>query len=174
MKLEHHFLLSMPSLGGDYFAQALLYIYEHNQQGAMGLIVNRPSSMSLAELNSQLGLSLNRNLLDTTVFEGGPVAPEQGFVLHSGNEAGQSYQVSSDIDILKSIANNNGPSQFIVALGHAGWGPGQLEQEVMDNLWLTVPAEPDEVFMQPPEQRLNFVAEKMGINLNLMAPPGHA
>jgi putative transcriptional regulator len=183
MNLQHHFLLSIPKLvgpnTGDYFADALLYVYEHNTEGAMGLMVNRPSQMSLVELTSQFGLTLNKSLVNKPVFEGGPVSVEQGFVLHrdkANTEArtNDALNVTSSFEILKSIAHDNGPAQYMVALGYAGWGPGQLEQEVMNNFWLTVQADANIVFDLPAEQRLQHVAQQMGINLSLLAPPGHA
>jgi putative transcriptional regulator len=182
MNLQHHFLLAMPGLAADYFANSLTYICEHNEEGAMGIMVNRPSDMSLVELLSQLGLRANRDWVATKVFEGGPVATERGLVLHRGEkkytssaELGEGLYLSTAIEVLDAIAEGDGPEQFIVALGYSGWGAGQLESEVANNVWLTAAADVDVLFHPDADEKLNKAAQTLGIDLRLIAAkPGHA
>ncbi len=181
MNLKHHFLLSMPSLVGDYFANSLTYICEHSDEGAMGLMVNRPSTVSLLELMSHIGLKTNRRLVETPVLEGGPVATERGFVLHSNDkhydssaEVGETLLLSTAMEVLDAIANDTGPAQYMVTLGYAGWGAGQLEAEIQNNIWLTTQADARVLFESPFESRLDEVAASMGVDLRLIARPGHA
>ena len=182
MDLAHNFLLAMPGLTGDYFADSLTYICEHNDDGAMGIIVNRPSEVSLIEMFSQLGLALNHDLVDTPVMEGGPVALDRGFVLHGGDRTFESSHhltdnlyLSTAIDVLDAIAQNTGPEDYLVALGYAGWGAGQLEDEMGRNVWLSAPADPAVLFHTPFTERLHVAAEPLGIDFRLIAGrPGHA
>lgn len=182
MNLKHHFLLAMPGLAGDYFAASLTYVCEHNDDGAMGIIVNRPSELTLVELLSQVGLKTNRKWVDTQVFEGGPVATERGLVLHTGERQyessaslGESMYLSTALEVLDAIAQDDGPEQFIVALGYAGWGAGQLEDEVTNNVWLTIPASLDVLFHPVCEEKLDKAAKILGIDMRLIATrPGHA
>jgi putative transcriptional regulator len=182
MNLKHQFLLAMPGLGGDYFANTLTYICEHNKDGAMGIIINRPSDMSLMELLAQVGLPANHKLLNTNVFEGGPVAVERGMVLHSSNrtfessaDLGAGLCLSTAMEVLAAIANDEGPDQYLVALGYAGWGEGQLEDEIANNVWLTAPADQAVLFESAWQDKLTDAADLLGINLNLIAAkPGHA
>ncbi len=182
MELAHNFLLAMPGLTGDYFADSLTYICEHNEDGAMGLIVNRPSEVSLVELFAQLGLASNHDLVDTPVMEGGPVALERGFVLHAGDRTFESsHQLADDlylstaIDVLDAIVQSEGPENYLVTLGYAGWGAGQLEDEMSRNVWLSAPADTKVLFNTPFAERLNVAANTLGIDFSLIAGrPGHA
>ncbi|NKC00386.1 MAG: YqgE/AlgH family protein [Pseudomonadales bacterium] len=172
----------MPGLVGDYFATSLTYVCEHTEDGALGVIVNRPTDLSLLELLSQLALPTDPRQVDVTVYEGGPVSRERGFVLHSADATFESTtHISEDVfmstalDVLEAIASNKGPDQYLVALGYAGWGAGQLESEIADNVWLTAPAEASILFELSHEQRLNAAAKTLGIDFNLIAArPGHA
>jgi putative transcriptional regulator len=182
MDLQHNFLLAMPGLAGDYFAHSLTYICEHNADGAMGIIVNRPSDMSLVELFTQIGLTSNHRWLDTMVLDGGPVAIERGLVLHSDDKVfassaviGQGLCLSTAMEVLDAIAREQAPDQFLVALGYAGWGPGQLEHEIANNVWLTIPGSKDVLFHPQVEQRLEFAAKSLGIDFRLISGrAGHA
>ena len=182
MNLKDHFLLAMPGLTGDYFADSLTYICEHNDEGAMGIMVNRPSDISLLELFSQIGLNSSRRWVETPVLEGGPVSGERGFVLHSAEKRYDSSAALTDglvlstaMDALDAIANDNGPERFMVALGYAGWGAGQLENEIANNVWLTAPADVDVLFDREHESKLDRAAASLGIDLRLMSSrPGHA
>ena len=166
----------MPGLTGDYFADSLTYICEHNDDGAMGLIINRPSEMCLVELFAQLGLPAEHKWVDTAVLEGGPVAADRGIVLHGDDQVsessaniGQSLILSTAMDVLEAIAADQGPQQFLVALGYAGWGPGQLEDEIGRNVWLTTPADVDIVFSQNWSAKLQLAARPLGFDFRLIA-----
>lgn len=182
MNLKHHFLLAMPGLTGDYFADSLTYVCEHNDDGAMGIMINRPSDISLTELLAQIGLKTNRKWVETPVLEGGPVSSERGFVLHSDDRSydssahiGNQLCLSTALEVLDAIAQDDGPEHFMVALGYAGWDAGQLEQEISDNVWLTVPAEQQIMFQLPFAERLTQAAGCLGIDLRLIsAKAGHA
>ena len=174
----------MPGLVGDYFASTLTYVCEHNEEGALGIMVNRATDLSVLELVSQLGLPTPHNLAEINVLEGGPVSPERGFVLHSADKTFESSAeitdtlfMSTALDVLEAIANNQGPQHYLVALGYAGWGAGQLEGEIANNVWLTAPGEnaDDILFNTPLNDRLNVAAESLGIDFSLIASkPGHA
>lgn len=182
LNLQHNFLLAMPGLVGDYFASTVTYLCEHSKEGALGIMVNRPSDLSLLELVSQLSLPTDPAHVAVPVYAGGPVSPERGFVLHSADAAfDSSTQIAVDVmmstalDVLTAIASNKGPSKYLVALGYAGWGAGQLENEIANNVWLTAPADSSIIFELPHEQRLNAAARTLGIDFNLIASrPGHA
>lgn len=182
MNLQHQFLLAMPTLAGDYFSGTLTYICEHNENGAMGIIVNRPSELSLVELFSQMGLSTNARWGSTSVLQGGPVAADQGFILHScdrtfdtSTHLGNDLYLSTAVEVLDAIAVDDGPNEFLVALGYAGWGAGQLEDEIGRNAWLTAPGDADVLFRSPYDQRLNLAGQLLGIDVNLISPKaGHA
>ncbi|MBR9828212.1 MAG: YqgE/AlgH family protein [Oceanospirillales bacterium] len=183
--LRGHFLISMPHLLDETFAQTVVYICDHNEYGAMGIVVNRPSGIRMCDLLAHLEMD-NRTAMATErpIFDGGPVRDDCGFVLHPHTPEQPwiaSHKVSDDVclttsmDILEAIAGNEGPEVFLVALGYAGWGPSQLEQELCDNLWLSCPANSDILFHLPLEDRLHAAAATLGINLNLMpAHAGHA
>ena len=182
MNLKHQFLIAMPGLTGDYFANTLTYVFEHDENGAMGIVINRESDMSVLELLSRVGLKTNRKWVDTLVFEGGPVATERGTVLHSddkvfesSNELGHGLCVSTAMEVLDSIACDKGPDNFLVALGYAGWEAGQLEDEVANNVWLTAPADSAVLFHKVSSEKLDLAARILGIDIRLIAAqPGHA
>ena len=180
--LKYHFLLAMPGLSGDYFADTLTYICEHNEDGAMGIIVNRNSDMTLVELFAQLNLPNNHRWLDTLVLQGGPVATDRGLVLHSNDKTfdssadiGQGLCLSTALDVLDAIARDDAPVHFLVALGYAGWGPGQLDDEIAQNVWLHVPGSQNVLFHPKVDARLELATEVLGFDFRLIAPrPGHA
>ena len=149
----------------------------------MGIIVNRAVSIELHTLFSHLNLGISDNLQDETVYFGGPVQPERGFILHpadSGHwlatcDVDANTSLTTSIDILEDIAAGKGPKERLIVLGYAGWGAGQLEQEISDNAWLSCPANSDIMFRTPIEERLNAAAMLLGINLDLLtADTGHA
>jgi len=181
--LENHLLIAMPSLGDSYFNKTVTYICEHNDEGAMGLIINSPVNITLNELLAQLDADKDESPeLSQQVLTGGPVSPDRGFVLHSPQKAWSSSLALSDEimittskDILMSLGSEEAPEKFMVTLGYAGWGPGQLEQELQDNSWLTIPADSDILFHTPIEQRWKKSAEKIGIDMaHLSSDIGHA
>ncbi|MGS2717912.1 YqgE/AlgH family protein [Eionea flava] len=179
--LKNHFLIAMPTLADNRFAKTVTYICEHNEGGAMGIVINQPASISHGELFSQLKLGANIQN-DFPLLLGGPVKKERGFVLHSADRHWAStMSVSADIsitgskDILEDIANNNGPKDALIALGYAGWSTNQLEKEIADNSWLTVPANKEIIFHTPIEKRWESSAQQLGIDLHLLSSQaGHA
>lgn len=180
--LQGHFLLSMPHLQDPGFAQSLIYICEHHASGAMGIIINRPSDMNLNELLQLLELN-PAGQTEITVYNGGPLQKDRGFILHSPTtqQWDSSYAIApqvaltTSLDILQAISENRPPEAFLVALGYSAWGEGQLEQELSANAWLSCPANLDIMFRTPAEERLQAAATTMGINLNLLtSQSGHA
>ncbi|QIZ77158.1 YqgE/AlgH family protein [Ferrimonas lipolytica] len=184
--LDHHLLIAMPSLEDPYFNRSVTYLCEHNEEGAMGLIINQPVDISLSQLLVTTGLkqepySLPPGLSDQVML-GGPVATDRGFVLHSaiaGLE--QSHQLADDLmltssrDILNLIGSETPPEHYLVALGYAGWTAGQLEQEIADNSWITIPAEPELIFDIPHEQLWQQATARLGIDVwQLSSDVGHS
>ncbi|WP_068824890.1 YqgE/AlgH family protein [Pseudomonas sp. BMS12] len=181
--LKHHFLIAMPHMADPHFAQTVTYLVEHNEQGAMGLVINRPNGLNLADVMEQLRPEETPSSLcqSLPIFAGGPVQTDRGFVLHP---SGPSYQATLELgelalstsqDVLFAIADGQGPSQHLITLGYAGWEAGQLEQELSDNAWLTCPADSEILFATPFDQRLGAAAARLGINLSLLtAQAGHA
>ena len=170
-------------MADPHFVETVTYICKHDAEGAFGIVINRPSDLSLAELMSQLTIKLeNRDLAERPVFLGGPVEPQRGFVLHrSEGEYDGTLSMPSDIrvtvstDILAAIGGGTGPEPFFVALGYAGWGAGQLESELRANSWLTVPADPAIIFDTPPEQRWTAALGMPGVDIrNITEFAGHA
>jgi len=186
INLTDHFLIAMPAMTDPYFAKSLVYIAEHNEHGALGLIVNRPLDLNLASLLEKIELKIeSNNAIDLTnlpVFFGGPVQTDRGFVLHRPLGQWQStLQINADIgltssrDILQSVATFGKPADVLVSLGYSGWGSGQLEQELADNAWLTVPADQHIIFETPFEEKLPSAMEKLGIDFaRLAGSAGHA
>lgn len=181
--LNNQLLIAMPGMADPNFSSTVTLICEHNADGALGIVINRPTNLSLGGLFEQLEVrptdeAAGRN----PVLDGGPVARERGFVLHQpGGHYESSVAVSSDVqltlsrDILDAIATGAGPSKSLVALGYAGWEPGQLEAEMLANTWLSVPASPEIIFDVPFSQRWLSAAEVLGIDINRMSPhAGHA
>ncbi|NOG32730.1 YqgE/AlgH family protein [Halomonas sp. TBZ9] len=182
--LKHHFLLAMPHMEDANFASSLVYLCDHDDNGCMGVIVNKPLEVTLDALFDQLSLGGERSLhRSAPVYYGGPMHKDRGFILHRGNsqEWDSSIQVTDDIalttsiDILQALANNTGPAHFLICLGCAGWDVGQLEDELKDNAWLTVDAALSVLFETPPAERLSSAAGLLGVDLNLMTrDAGHA
>lgn len=181
--LANQFLIAMPSLQDVNFAQTVTYICEHNENGAMGLIINRPTEIQVGEILEQMDMPTDQSMsAGQTVLMGGPVQPERGFVLHSplgGWEATMkvtgSIGVTTSRDVLAAISQNEGPTAAIITLGYAGWAAGQLEQELANNSWLTTPATREILFELPYEQRWEAAAALLGVDLNLLSgDAGHA
>ncbi len=178
--LRNHFLVASPWLADPRFRGSVIYLCEHSDEGALGLIVNYPLDIHLGEILEQL--DLRGGELDLPVFNGGPVEPQRGFVLHPPKTSWQNTaKVTDDImlttsrDILADIGLGNGPDQFLVALGYSGWGEGQLEDELGSNAWLTCPGSPDILFGTPWNERYKAVLQLMGIDLNQLSDTvGHA
>ncbi|MEY2631892.1 MAG: hypothetical protein RIR00_546 [Pseudomonadota bacterium] len=183
VNLTNNFLIAMPAMADPYFAHSLVYICEHNEQGALGIIVNRPIDMSLANLFEKIDITLQQTTFnDMPVYFGGPVLMDRGFVLHrpigqwqSTLAVNETVGLTSSRDILQSVGSQGEPNEFIVSLGYAGWDAGQLESELSQNAWLTVPAATEILFDLPPEERLAAAMQKLGISFAQLADvAGHA
>lgn len=181
--LRDHFLLAMPDLNEGLFAHSITYLCEHGESGAMGIIVNQPLDLSVAEIFEHLDIEPRRDFSREPVFAGGPVQIDHGFVLHpaDGAEWDASLRVTDEInlttsrDILRAIAEEQGPRDYLIALGYAGWTAGQLEEELGRNAWLTVPADSRILFATPWQRRLSAAADRLGIDMNLISgQAGHA
>ncbi|QGU31974.1 YqgE/AlgH family protein [Thermochromatium tepidum] len=181
--LTNHLLIAMPGLQDPNFARTVTYICEHTEHGAMGIVINRPLNVTLGALLDQLDIvAQHPGVAETPIYQGGPVQTDRGFVLHT---AGYSYDstlnitpdisVTTSRDILEAIARGEGPDQVLIALGYAGWGSGQLEQEMSANAWLNGPASNDIIFRLDPSARWMAAAQLLGVDLNLMSgEAGHA
>ncbi len=175
--LTGQFLIAMPTLADPNFSQTVTYICQHSEEGALGIVISRPMEMVLGEILASMKIEIaRREVAEIPVYFGGPVQPERGFVLHSPlGEWQGTLAVDEDIglttsrDVLEAIAAGEGPEKFLVALGYAGWGRGQLEQEMMDNAWLNVPADPEILFDLPPSRRWKAAASRLGIDLDLLS-----
>ena len=183
VNLTNHFLIAMPNMVDPYFARSLTLVCEHSEQGALGVVINRPIDMSLLTLFERLNIELGpRELHEMPVYFGGPVQTDRGFVLHQPRgEWTSTVAVCDDIsltsskDILEAVGAGNGPTRLLVSLGYAGWGPGQLEDEISRNAWLTVPAQAELIFDVPPEQRFPAAFALLGIDPSrLSGAAGHA
>jgi putative transcriptional regulator len=181
--LRDHFLLAMPCLSEGIFSHSVAYICEHGESGAMGIVINQPLDLSVDEIFEHLQINPRQDFSDIPVMAGGPVQIDHGFVLHRKCDTRweASLKVTSEItlttsrDILRAIANDNGPDEHLIALGYAGWAGGQLEQELAENSWLTLPANSDIIFSTPADQRLGAAAALLGIDMNLISgKAGHA
>jgi putative transcriptional regulator len=181
--LTHHFLIAMPSMVDPHFARTLTFICEHNEQGALGVVVNRPIDMTLGALFQRLDLQLEiPGLVAAPVYFGGPVQTDRGFVLHTPVGGwSSSLPVRNDValttskDILEAVVAGTGPTKLMLALGYAGWSAGQLEHELAQNAWLTVEAQSAILFDLPPDARLPAAMELLGINFaTLQDEAGHA
>lgn len=181
--LTNHFLIAMPAMVDPYFAKTLTYICEHNENGALGLVLNKPIEMDLQTLFDQIEVPLHAPThAKERVHFGGPVQTDRGFVLHQPVGEWQSTLTVSDgiglttsKDILTAVGEGQGPEKFLITLGYAGWGAGQLEQELAQNAWLTVPATPELIFDLPDEERLAAAMHMLGVDFaSLSDVAGHA
>lgn len=187
--LSNHFLLAMPGMADPNFAGSLVLVVEHNDKGALGLVVNKPTTMTLPTLLSRIELDMTPPRHDAPlgpeavqIFYGGPVQTDRGFVLHqpSGQwnstvAIGDQISLTTSKDVLEAVAAGRGPERLLVTLGYAGWGPGQLESEIGQNAWLTMPASADLVFDIPADARFAEAFRILGVDPLLIAPrAGHA
>ena len=181
--LAGHFLIAMPAMVDPNFKGTVTYLCEHNERGALGVVVNRPTDLTMESLLEQIEIKVSDLALSQRkVHFGGPVSVEHGFVLHRSHGSWNSSIVVSDElslttskDILEAVAQGGGPREWLLTLGYAGWGAGQLEEEIAANAWLTVPADEAIVFDTPVEQRWQAAARRLGIDLGQFAGyVGHA
>lgn len=184
MSFANHLLIAMPSLNDAYFKRSVIYVCEHNPEGAMGIVINIPINMRLEELLAQAvpEAQVDEAKKDQIIVKGGPVSPDRGFILHSPQTCWESslqlcdeFMVTTSKDILGALGNDLGPDRQIIALGYAGWSPDQLEQEIHDNAWLTIPASRELVFDTPLHLRWETAVKALGIEpWQLSESAGHA
>jgi len=182
VNLTHHFLIAMPGMVDPNFNGTLTYICDHSAQGALGVVINRPIDLDLSTLFEQIGLPLPERLQRKTVYFGGPVQTERGFVLHTPPQTFSSTLTVNDAvslttskDVLEAVSQGAGPDKFMVSLGYAGWAAGQLEDELKQNAWLSVAADPQVSFDLAPEARLPAAMKLLGIDFaSLSEEAGHA
>lgn len=182
--LANHFLIAMPAMGDPNFAQTVSYVCEHNENGAVGIIINRPMpNILLGDLFNQLNIPVdNSAIAGMPVFYGGPVQPDRGFVLHrpsgqwrSSLALADDIHITTSQDILEAIAQGDGPASPIIALGYAGWGTDQLEEEMARNAWLTCPANSQLLFDTPYHEQWEAAAQILGVDIRtISSDSGHA
>lgn len=188
INLTHHFLIAMPTLQDELFAKSVIYMCEHTDRGALGLIINKPSDINVKALFDKVELPLRReDLTETPVFQGGPVQTERGFVLHEsmmpGNESVYAstmtipggLEMTTSRDVLEALSTGAGPRKIFVSLGYSAWSEGQLESELLDNSWLTVAADLTLIFDTPVAQRYDKALMLLGLESWTLSPvAGHA
>lgn len=192
INLTHHFLIAMPGLEDESFSRSVVYLCEHSERGALGLIINKPMELSLEGLLHKIDLPMGRDDLSTApVFKGGPVQTDRGFVLHdpivvegaapdtaiyaSTLTIPGGLEMTTSKDVLEALSTGAGPRRVLVTLGYASWGEGQLESELGENAWLTVEADANVVFDTPPEQRYDKALGLLGLQAWMLSPDaGHA
>lgn len=181
--LTNHFLIAMPGLADPNFFHTVTYLCEHSDQGAMGLVINRPMDLQLGDIFEQLDIKISDpEVSRIPVYMGGPVQGDRGFVLHNADSEWDStlqvtdeISITTSLDILQAIAAGQGPARSLVTLGYAGWGAGQLEAELAQNAWLSGPAQSDIIFKRASNQRWQAAANLLGVDLNLLSSEaGHA
>ncbi|MEY4732091.1 MAG: hypothetical protein RLZZ464_157 [Pseudomonadota bacterium] len=191
--LKHHFLIAMPGLEDETFARSVVYMCEHSPRGAMGLIINKPADISMRLLFDKVDLPLRRDdLMQNPVSHGGPVQTERGFVLHDPlrmdkpqEDGGSIYastlavpgglEMTTSRDVLEALSSGAGPRRVLITLGYSSWGEGQLESELAENTWLTVPASIDVIFEVPMAERYDRALDLLGLKSWMLSPEaGHA
>jgi putative transcriptional regulator len=191
--LKHHFLIAMPGLEDETFARSVIYMCEHSERGAMGLIINKPADISMRLLFDKVELPLRReDLMNIAVSNGGPLQTERGFVLHDPiqldkppEEGGSVYastltvpgglEMTTSRDVLEALSSGAGPRRVLITLGYASWGEGQLESELGENTWLTVPASAEVIFDVPMAERYDRALDLLGLKSWMLSPEaGHA
>ena len=191
INLTHHFLIAMPGLQDESFSGSVVYLCEHSPNGALGLIINKPSDINLKSLFDKVDLPLRRaDLSDAVVFQGGPVQTERGFVLHEPLASAQDgsveapyastmvipggLEMTTSKDVLEALSTGAGPRRVLVSLGYSAWGEGQLESEIGENAWLTGAADPSLIFDTPIEQRYEKALALLGLQAWMLSPDvGH-
>ncbi|MBS1211686.1 MAG: hypothetical protein H6R26_302 [Proteobacteria bacterium] len=182
VNLTNHFLIAMPGMADPFFAKTVTYLCQHGPEGALGIIVNRPSDLTLKDIMQQMNIEVqNTESCSMPIYFGGPVQPERGFVLHEARGqwdstllVSESIALTTSRDILEAISLGEGPKKVLVALGYAGWGEGQLEREMVQNAWLNAPANKSIIFDYPSAHRWKAAAELMGVDISLLtSQAGH-
>ena len=190
INLTNQFLIAMPGMGDDHFAGSVVYLCEHTERGALGLVINKPIDITVASLFERVEMALEReDLAEVPVHFGGPVQTERGFVLHDPQPAPEGEHspfqstlsvpgglaMTTSKDVLEALAAGGGPSRVLVTLGYSGWSAGQLEEEISRNGWLTVDADPRVIFDTPVAARYQRAVELLGIDPRMLSSDaGHA
>ncbi|KRH98985.1 YqgE/AlgH family protein [Curvibacter sp. PAE-UM] len=192
INLTNHFLIAMPGLADETFSKSVVYLCEHSERGALGLMINKPTDIKLQGLFDKVELPLGRaDLKDAPVFHGGPVQTERGFVLHEALQEPAAekpepvyastmmipggLEMTTSRDVLEALSTGAGPSRVLVSLGYSAWGQGQLESEIGENSWLTVHADPIVIFETPVAQRYDKALSLLGLQAWMLSPDaGHA
>jgi putative transcriptional regulator len=192
INLTHHFLIAMPGMRDETFGRSVVYLCEHSERGALGLVINKPSDINLRDLFEKVELPTDRTQIgDSPVFQGGPVKTERGFVLHEPMFADPpdntepiyastmtipgGLELTTSKDVLEALAAGGGPRKVLVSLGYSAWGEGQLESELAENSWLTVDADPAVIFDTPIDQRYDKALLLLGLQAWTLSPDaGHA
>lgn len=183
--LEDQLLIAMPQLADPFFAHSVTYLWKHNREGALGIVINQPLTISVADIFDELEIVCS---VDDTAFKnrrvlaGGPVERDKGFIIHdSSNDwnaslrVGERFSLSTSKQLLQDIADGKGPERYLVALGCAGWDGGQLDRELSENAWLTAPATTELVFSEDFENKAAQAAAQLGVDLNQLSPDaGHS
>ncbi|MCK5889003.1 MAG: YqgE/AlgH family protein [Methylococcales bacterium] len=174
----------MPNLADGDFAKTISYLCQHDEEGALAIVVNRPAGITLDSIFEQMDISaVSDDIKNTPVFVGGPIQLERGFIIHQRTEkkwdssfaVSNTTELTSSRDILEAIAEDKGPDKYLIALGYAGWGAGQLENEIIHNAWLNTPYEENILYEMPADQRWSMAANQIGIDISqLTMPAGHA
>ena len=181
--LTNNFIIAMPSLVDDNFNHTVTYICEHNENGSFGIVINRITDVTLDEVIHQMDIETTGSMIhEKFIYHGGPVQQERGFILHrplgdwsSSLKINDQMALTTSRDIIEAIAHDEGPEESIIALGYAGWSPGQLEQELADNTWLNCPADEQIIFDIPVKKRWQAAADLLGVDLQLLSnDAGHA
>jgi len=181
--LEGQLLVATPMVEGDVFSQSVIYLFAHNAHGAMGIVINKPLDMvHYASLFQQLGIEVTPRMQDLRIYLGGPVESARGFVLHSADYrcedsliTDNGIGITASTKILKDIGAGHGPRDRILAIGYAGWSPGQLESEIEANSWITVPATSELIFHTGDETKWGFTAKTLGVDMGRFSSfVGHA
>lgn len=176
--LNNQFLIAMPMLTDKDFFHTVTYLCQHNDDGALGIIINRPTEMKLGDIFSQMGIdNATEKSRKTPIYMGGPVQVERGFVIHESSSThwessiaiSEEVSLTSSRDILEAISKNEGPENYLIALGYAGWGAGQLEKEIINNAWLNTPYADAILYETPISQRWNAAANLIGVDINLLS-----
>lgn len=183
LSLKNQFLIAMPTLMDPNFHRSVTFIFEHTKEGAMGIVINQPLDINLGDVLPQMDIEVEESsVIDMPVYLGGPVQLEKGFVIHSPlGDWESTMPVTEDIgvttsrDIIMEIAKGRRPQRSLIALGYAGWGADQLEDEIANNVWLNGPVNPDIIFDSPDEARWESAAAILGVDTsNLSSDVGHA
>ena len=183
--LENQFLIAMPQLSGSYFENSVTYLWKHSEDGALGIVINKPLSASVTDIFDELNIvcDIDKSLVaHKQLLEGGPVEKDKGFIIHDSDSYWDSsiavvpgITVCTSKTILEDIANGTGPKNYLIALGCAGWGAGQLEEEINANTWLTVPAKSELIFSNNYSSKIKDATALLGVDLFQISPEiGHS